>query len=84
MMDISTPEILTNVQKISRDFDINFLGKGKFPKSKPQISWEIFRLEFPGGSTNSCETVKLINELIRLLHTIHFKCFCLYANINYV
>ena len=30
MMDISTPEILTNVEKISRDPDINFSRNGKF------------------------------------------------------
>ena len=28
------PEILTNVQKISRDLDINFPGKGKFQNPK--------------------------------------------------
>ena len=30
MMDVSTPEILTNVEKISRDPDINFPGNGNF------------------------------------------------------
>ena len=30
MMDISTPKILTNVQKISRNPDINFPGNEKF------------------------------------------------------
>ena len=34
MTDINTPEILTNVQKISRDTDKNFPGDGKFQNLK--------------------------------------------------
>ena len=34
MMDISIPEILTNVKIISRDPDKNFPGNGKFPNPK--------------------------------------------------
>ena len=41
------PEILTNVQKISRDLDINFPGKGKFqnPKFSGKFSVPTFREE---------------------------------------
>ena len=52
MMDISTPEVFTNVQKISQDPDINFPGNGNFQNPKFSVSGEIFRPDFSEGNIN--------------------------------
>ena len=44
MMDISTPEILTNLQKIFRDPDTNFPRNGKF--QNPNFSGKFPALNF--------------------------------------